>query len=213
MGLLALQFNNEEIVLALPSNAQDLDDYPQLNANDQTRIRIPRDWNWIREVYKVTLQEYKEVLHEWNKGTGGGSGLQDKFETWTDAKLNKYDIDPSVYDHCDVASRPSILMEGYAKRKSYLTVIFMWDEKKEYILSSKYTPVRKGRSEAGLSSKSSSSSLTNSTIISPMKRHNCNGDKDSTNIMKNMVTDVITTVMENPATGESRKKKKKKSKG
>ena len=44
MGLLALQFNNEEIVLALPCNDQGLDDYQDLNPNDQRCIRIPRDW-------------------------------------------------------------------------------------------------------------------------------------------------------------------------
>ena len=50
MGLIALQFNNEELVLALPCNAQDLDDYQGLNPNDQSRIHIPRNWKWIREV-------------------------------------------------------------------------------------------------------------------------------------------------------------------
>ena len=125
--------------------------------------------DWIREVYKTTLQEYKEVLHEWNKGTGGGTGLQDKFKTWSEEKLNKYDIDPLVYDHCDIASMPMILIEDCAKRKSYLTIIFMWDVKKEHILSSKYTPARKGRNEVGLSPNSSNSSLTNSKTTSPMK--------------------------------------------
>ena len=82
MGLIALKFNNEEISLTFPSNAEDLDDYLYLNPNDQGRIRIKRDWNWIKDMYKTTLQEYKEVLHEWNKGTGGSTALKDKFQTW-----------------------------------------------------------------------------------------------------------------------------------
>lgn len=187
MGLIALEFNNDEILLTLPSNAEDLDDYEHLDPNPQDRISLKRDWNWVKDVYKITLAEYKEVLHEWNKGTGGGTGLQDKFQTWSDEKLNKHDIDPSVYDHSDIASRPSILMEGYVKRKPYLTVIFMWDEMKDYILSSKYEPVRMGRNEAGLSSNESNSS--------PSRKTSNNSESSPNKNMASMVTDVITAVM------------------
>ena len=98
--------------------------------------------NWIKSVYTTTLHEYKECLSNWNKGTGGGSGLASKFETWSDDKLNKYDIDPSIYDHTDVKNRPSILMEGYTKNKMYLNVMYMWDEKNGFYLISKVRSVK-----------------------------------------------------------------------
>ena len=72
---------------------------------------------WIKSVYTSTMQEYKSVLHQWFKGTGGGSGLLSMFETWSEEKLDKYDIDPTIYDHSEVESRPSILMDGYSKKK------------------------------------------------------------------------------------------------
>ena len=106
--------------------------------------------NWIKNVYATTLTEYKEYLSNWNKGTGGGLGLSSKFETWSQDKLDKYDIDPTIYDHTNVKNRPSILMEGYTKKKMYLTVMFMWDKKLEFILSVKYDPLKIGRGEAGL---------------------------------------------------------------
>ena len=80
---------------------------------------------WIKSVYTSALQEYKEVLHQWFKGTSGGSGLLSMFESWSQEKLDKYDIDPTIDDHSEVGSRPSILMDGYSKKKiphSYIHV-------------------------------------------------------------------------------------------
>ena len=66
-------------------------------------------------------------------------------------KINKYDVDPAIYDHSDIKSRPSILIDNYAKKKKYLTMIFLWDELKDYILASKYDPLSIGTGEAGMS--------------------------------------------------------------
>ena len=82
---------------------------------------------WIKNVYTTTLFEYNEVLNVWYKGTSGGSGLLDKFEIWPEDKLIKYGIDPSDIDHTNVADRPNILIDGYVKKKRYLTLIFIWD--------------------------------------------------------------------------------------
>ena len=73
---------------------------------------------WIEKVYKTTLKEYKIVLKDWYAGTGGGSGDSTMFKDWDQEKLNKYDIDPQVYDHTNVSERPSILIDNYAKRKN-----------------------------------------------------------------------------------------------
>ena len=43
-------------------------------------------------VYYTCLAEYKECLVNWHKGTGGGSGLDTMFESWSEEKMNKFDI-------------------------------------------------------------------------------------------------------------------------
>ena len=101
----------------------------------------------------------------WYKGTGGGSGLDNMFESWSDEKKNKFDIDLAVYDHTDISNRPVILMDGYTKKKPYLTVIYMWDKVKDLILSAKYDPLKKGRGEAGLRRDTDDMSIT-STLSS-----------------------------------------------
>ena len=53
----------------------------------------------MKKVYTTTLGEYKNVLTQWYKGTGGGSALASEFQTWSDAKLEKYGIDKENYNH------------------------------------------------------------------------------------------------------------------
>ena len=71
------------------------------------------------------------------------------FQDWSEEKLNKYDINPKIYDHTNVQDCPSILMDNYAKKRKYITIIFLWDEKKDLILASKYDPLKIGIGEAG----------------------------------------------------------------
>ena len=33
-------------------------------------------------IFKTTHKQYKDILKDWFKGTGGGSGLASQFETW-----------------------------------------------------------------------------------------------------------------------------------
>ena len=103
------------------------------------------------------LVEYKSILKLWYSGTGGGSGDKSLFETWSDEKLTKYEINMDNYDHCDIAERPSILFDGYSKRKKYLTIIFLWDELTDMLLCSKYDPFKMGKGEAGFRQDSDSS--------------------------------------------------------
>ena len=58
---------------------------------------------------------YKTALNDWNKGTGGRSGLETEFETWDEEKYNKYNIDKDLYDHTDISSRPLVLFDQYSK--------------------------------------------------------------------------------------------------
>ena len=64
----------------------------------------------------TTLAGYKASLIEWNKGTGGGLGLETEFERWDDDKFEKYGIDPDEYDHTNVQDRPLILFAMYSKK-------------------------------------------------------------------------------------------------
>ena len=100
-------------------------------------------------MYQATIHVYKECLKLWNQGTGGRYFLDTMFETWSEEKLLKYHIDDD-YDHTRVSERPSILMEGYTKKKKYLTCIFMWDEKLDFLLSSRYEPLNIGVGEVGI---------------------------------------------------------------
>ena len=84
-----------------------------LDLNDMSRIRILRDWKWCKGIWDSTMIQYKAVLKEWYKGTGGGSGLVVEFETWDTTQFEKYSIDLDSYDHCDVESGPAILMHLY----------------------------------------------------------------------------------------------------
>ena len=112
--LLALEFNNNEIVIPLPEKSCDLnnDELIGLDPNDGTRMRISRDGKWVEKLYRTVLVEYKAILKQWYLGTGGGSGRATMFEDWSSEKLNKYDIDPSVYDHTDIKNRPAVLIDS-----------------------------------------------------------------------------------------------------
>ena len=72
------------------------------------------------------------------------------FEDWSEEKLDKYDVFVENYDHANVKARPSILTDDYCYKKKYLTIVFLWDEEKYYILGSKYDPLSIEIGEAGV---------------------------------------------------------------
>jgi len=73
------------------------------------------------------------------------------FESWDDAKLKKYNINVEEYDHTDMAERPSILINNYhTHQQPYLTMIFLWDERVNFLLSSRYDPLKAGTGKAGM---------------------------------------------------------------
>ena len=53
--LLALQFNNEQIVVSYPEISSDVDGMSNLNANDPLRIRIKRDGEFKCMYYKYMI--------------------------------------------------------------------------------------------------------------------------------------------------------------
>ena len=165
---------------------------------------------WIKNVYDTTLVNYKAKLSLWNKGTGGGSGLKAHFETWSDDKFNKYDIDEDDYDHTDINSRPPILMDLYVKSKKYLTCIFLWDSKLDYLISSKYDPLNLGRGEAGLKRACEDNSM--SGISTATNRSITTSPSKNKNEMATMVKSVIDAVMHSSDSSQGKKRKQKQSK-
>ena len=74
-------------------------------------------------------------------GNRRGDGRSTLFENWDAVKLEKYDINPDEYDHTNMASRPSILIDNYHTHKTpYLTMIFLWDEKVDFFYPRSMTP-------------------------------------------------------------------------
>ena len=137
-------------------------------------------------MYNTTLTEYKGVLNKWFKGTGGGSGLAVHLESWSDAKLEKYNINIDNYDHTDVSNRPAILFDKYHNdsHKPYLTIIHLWDAATHNLLSSRYDPFCVKGSEVGmLENDSEDSSLTSSskTQSTSRKRYADNTSTSSNN--------------------------------
>ena len=113
-------------------------------------------------------------------------------------------------------------MEGYTKNKMYLTVMYMWDEKMDFILSATYDPLRLGRGEAGLAridnneevSMSGLSSLCSKTSrrSSPYKGTRMVAKKDPQDTMATMVKSIIDVVMTKDDDTISKSGKRKKSK-
>ena len=125
---------------------------------------------WVKHAFEITNVLYKACLKDWYKGTGGGPGIDNAFESWNDEMRAKYDYDPDTYDHTDVASGPIILFQGYTKNRiPFLTVIRMWDEACDYLLSSKHDKLSIGSGEIGLEEGETDKDKTASVTSSPDK--------------------------------------------
>ena len=44
----------------------------------------------MQKAYNVVMNEYKAVLKDWYKGTGGGSGKVSMFQDWTKEYYRKW---------------------------------------------------------------------------------------------------------------------------
>ena len=62
----------------------------------------------------TTLVIYKAAVTNWNKGTGGGSGLAT--ERWDEDKLEQHKINKNEYDHTDLSQRSLILFDFVFKK-------------------------------------------------------------------------------------------------
>ena len=113
----------------------------------------------------------------------------------------KYNYDPETYDHTDVASRPIILFQGYTKnRVPFLTVIRMWDEACDFLLSSKHDPLTIGSGEIGFDEGTTTEDLQTASVTSSpdkvrRKRKNTLSDnsKGGNTDLSSMLSTVVKT--------------------
>ena len=138
-------------------------------------------------IWKTTHKQYKDVLVQWFKGTGGGAGVPKEFESWDDEKYNKYNVDPDNYDHTNIASRPPILMNLYTtNRVPYITIIHLWDHLSDGLLSSKHNPLQIGRGEPGMNSPTST--LTSTSTTSKKRKAVEDASQNVTECMKTFIS-------------------------
>ena len=110
----------------------------------------------MKNIWDTTLAQYRILLNNWFKGTGGGSGLETMFESWSDEQFEKFGINRDEYDHTNIATRNPIFASLYDDNNSpFLTFIFMHDSANGHMLSSKYQPLASDQGEFGLKSKQS----------------------------------------------------------
>ena len=146
------------------------------------------------------MAQYKVMITKWFLGTGGGDGRSTFFENWDDAKFEKYNIDPDEYDHTNMSERPSILINNYHTNKNpYLTMIYLWDEKVDFLLSSRYDPLNAGSGEAGMPrDDEESDSVLSTTPLSARKRsrrHKIKVKKVNKNGTDGIMTDGILAIV------------------
>jgi len=98
-----LEFTNEKIVLTLPHECLGIDGIQDIDPNDRRWTRSNRDWIWIKYIWETTHSNYKKVLKNWYKSTGGSSGESSMFEGWSNEKLDAYNVDVDTYDHTEIS--------------------------------------------------------------------------------------------------------------
>ena len=120
---MAVQFNDPAVHINQPERATNLVTYLELDPNEDTRIAIPRDFAWAKQVWKVdVLKPYNIAMKKWHKGTGGGPGAPEDYSNWE--------------------NRDDELFAGYAKSGSsdMLAWIYMKDKDTGYAFNTINNP-------------------------------------------------------------------------
>ena len=125
------------------------------------------------------------------------------FGQWDDAKYEKYGIDKETYDHHDVGNRPTVLIRNYHNhRYPYPIMIYLWDESKSFLLSSRYDPLKSGKGEARLPREDDSTRMVSSSSSSRRSRRLPQKEKNysnSSNIIKKTMRQWMTMLAKNNA--------------
>jgi hypothetical protein len=116
------QFSDPGLIVAIPTEAIDLDTILDMDPNDIMRINIKRTHLWIRKLYFEVLKEYNKAFKRWTKGTGGGSGAPADFADWD--------------------KRDETWFANYAStgKGDYLAWIYMVDKSIRYVFNTIHDP-------------------------------------------------------------------------
>jgi hypothetical protein len=120
---IAIQFNDPEVVIEQPERATFLLSYSELDPNEESRIIIPRDYTWAKQVWQHSvLKPYNAAMKKWHKGTGGGPGAPEDYSNWE--------------------NRDQELFSGYAKsgRSDMLAWVYMKDKDTSYAFNTINNP-------------------------------------------------------------------------
>ena len=124
---IAVDYNNDNVVLKKPKGANRLDSADDMDPNDKSRICLGRSPLFLLHLYRsVIMGEYKVSTYKWRKGTGGGPGAPEDFHKWN--------------------LRDSKLFANYGGgrgtrvKKDYLAYILMQDIECSYAFSSRFAP-------------------------------------------------------------------------
>ena len=128
---LFIDFIDPEIVVTIPEQwfqdstkekvdsskgAGTFDEFGHINPNNIDRIRLPWTEKEVSSIFNSVMLEYNPAMHNWMKGTGGGSGAPEDFSIWQNR-------DPIHF--IDYSNQPA---------RIYLSLVYMWDKKYNFIL-------------------------------------------------------------------------------
>jgi len=99
------------------------EEYGVFNPNNKNRIALPWTEKEVAQIFNSVMTEYKPAMHNWMKGTGGGSGAPEDFSIWE--------------------NRDPVLFVNYSNQATriYLSVIYMWDKEFGFPLVTKKASV------------------------------------------------------------------------
>lgn len=90
--------------------------FGQFDPNNKNRIALAWTEKEVAAIFQSVISEYNPAMHNWMKGTGGGSGAPEDFSVWERR-------DPITFiDYSNQAAR------------MYLSVVYIWDRKYHFLL-------------------------------------------------------------------------------
>ena len=92
------------------------DQFGRFDPNNKDRIALAWTEKEVAAIFQAVMSEYNPAMHNWMKGTGGGSGAPQTFSVWEQR-------DPIYFiDYSNQAAR------------MYLSVVYIWDKKYDFLL-------------------------------------------------------------------------------
>jgi len=93
MGTLAANFCDITNVFLPPQNKSKVVGHELMDPNNPSRINIACTGKWVLKVGTLLIKGYRSLAHEYQMGTGGGSGPPENYYDWNkrdDKYLNGY---------------------------------------------------------------------------------------------------------------------------